>query len=106
MLLKAERAGAGKRVVKRRSKRKVGTLLKEIQAADFIVFPTEILNSYTIEDDADDDEFEMQDGLEIVSHGHTSPAVEYWEPAARKRRAKAATTLRVARHRKTLKDKE
>ena len=75
--VKRVKTKAGERVLKRRSKQKLATLLAELRAADFIVFPTEILNSGMELDIAD--EPEMQDGLELISQEFTSPAVEYWK---------------------------
>jgi hypothetical protein len=65
--LKSVRRKAGERKSKHRSKLKVTTLLTELQAADFVVFPTEILNCHPELIEEWDDEAE--DGLEIVSHG-------------------------------------
>jgi hypothetical protein len=98
-------ASAGERKEKHRDKLKFSSLLAELQAADFIVFPSEILNSCPMDDDTND-ELEMHDGLEVVSREVTSPAVEYWEASARKQRVKQATAARVAKHRQSRKANE
>ena len=103
--LKAMRRKAGERKEKHRDKLKISSLLAELQAADFIVFPTEILNLCAMDDDTND-ELEMHDGLEVVSRDVTSLAVEYWEASARKQRVKQAAAARVAKHRQSRKAKE
>ena len=98
--LRVVRRKAEERKEKHRGNRKIATLLRELQMADFVVFGTESLNSCPMDDDGEENEFEMQDGLEVISRGFTSPAVEYWEAPARKQRAKAATATCVAKHRR------
>jgi hypothetical protein len=81
-------------------------LLAELQVADFVVFPTEILNSGMELEIADALELDMQDGLEIVSSELVSPAVEYWEAPARKQRANRAHAVRMAKCRRLKKAKD
>jgi hypothetical protein len=96
------RRKAGERKEKHRDKLKFSSLLAELQAADFIVSPSEILSSCPMDDDTND-ELEMHDGLEVVSREVTSPAVEYWEASARKQRVKQTTVELVVKHRQSRK---
>jgi hypothetical protein len=132
--LKRARQKAGERKENHRSKRKVITLLNEIQTADFVVFPTDIetdvgydntpvfdeidarvlrrelrksaetYNKYMSALNTDDIMSVVEELGNEIGDEFTSPAVEYWEPGARRIRAKAATALRVARHRERQKN--
>lgn len=104
--LKATSRKETARVERRRDKRKGVILLTELQAADFVVFPTEILTTSmdTAEMITADDECEMQDGLEIISSSSTSSAIEYWEPPARERRRRDAKADWIAQRRKAKAD--
>jgi CRISPR associated protein Cas1 len=96
---KEVRRKAVARKEKSRDNQKIATLLTEVQAADFIVFPTDICQPSPIDDAPDDVEYNLQDGIGIVSNGDTSPAVEFWSPEARKQRKREATRARVTKHR-------
>jgi hypothetical protein len=66
-------------------------LLNEMQASGCVLFPTEIVNYPNLSELGSDKNFDDDlASTEIVSPEYLPPEVEYWTPAARKDRAKAA----------------
>jgi hypothetical protein len=82
----------------RRGRAAASKLLDEIQDKKLVLFNTGIANGGEI--DLGDDTLASD---EIISPKFMPSEAEYWSQAARKDRAKAATAVRVAKHRKKTK---
>jgi hypothetical protein len=94
MQARKTRQGPGQPVLTRLD----GSLVDEVFGR--FLFPTEILNYPDLSELGSEENFDDDlSTIDIVSPDYLPLEVDYWSPAARKGRAKAATAARVTKHR-------